>query len=285
MFFVKNIGPFKLYDKTPNDIHYGKIFYMEVNLPILYSQKRIIRVYLPEDFDDKKKYPLLIMADGQNIVDKYTSAFGAWSIDVHEHNLLKEGYQSFIVVGIDCPKDPVHRALEYSFPHLTIGIEHGGAEYNNRNLKFESHLLYEYISLELIPLIKTYFPITNKRKLIGVGGSSMGGVFAMSLITSYPEIYGFSLIFSPGFFLYDSKEVDRYLDKSVTKLNDHKLFFYSGNVGFESKFLERTKKTYSYYKSHGISDENINLLIDLNAEHNEASWSKHFEEAIKFWLK
>ena len=281
---MENIGPFKLYNKKPNDIHYGKLFYMEVNLPILYSQKRIIRVYLPEDYDKNKKYPLLIMADGQNIVDKYTSAFGAWSIDVHEHNLIKEGYQSFIVVGIDSPKDPVHRALEYSFPHLAIGIEHGGEEYNNRNLKFESHLLYKYISLELLPLIKEHFPITDEQRYIGVGGSSMGGVFALSLIAEYPEIYGFSLIFSPGCFLYDQKEVESYLDKSVHKLKNHKLFFYSGNVGFESKFLDRTKDTYSYYIKHGLDNNKIKLLVDLEAEHNEASWSKHFEEAIKFWL-
>ena len=284
MFSMKNVGPFQLYEKTPNDIHYGQIYFMEVNLPILYSPKRIIRVYLPEDYDESKKYPVLIMADGQNIVDKYTSAFGAWSIDVHEHNLINQGYQSFIVVGIDSPKNPVHRALEYSFPHLAIGVEHGGDEYNNENLQFESHLLYKYISLELLPFIKKYFSITDEREFTGVGGSSMGGVFALSLIAEYPEIYGFSLIFSPGFFLYDPKEVKDYLNKSVAKLTDHKMFFYCGNVGFESKFLERTKETFSYYKQNELSESNIKLFIDLEAEHNEACWSKHFEKAIRFWL-
>ena len=284
MFSMKNVGPFQLYEKTPNDIHYGQIYFMEVNLPILYSPKRIIRVYLPEDYDESKKYPVLIMADGQNIVDKYTSAFGAWSIDVHEHNLINQGYQSFIVVGIDSPKNPVHRALEYSFPHLAIGVEHGGDEYNNENFQFESHLLYKYISLELLAFIKKYFSITDEREFTGVGGSSMGGVFALSLIAEYPEIYGFSLIFSPGFFLYDPKEVKDYLDKSVAKLTDHKMFFYCGNVGFESKFLERTKETFSYYKQNELSENNIRLFIDVKAEHNEACWSKHFEEAIRFWL-
>ena len=280
---MNKIGPFKLYTKTPNDIHFGKIYTKEVELPILYSNKRTIRVYLPEDYDSNKKYPVLFMADGQNIVDKYTSAFDAWSIDVHEHNLIKEGYQSFIVVGIDSPKNYIHRALEYSFPFLEIETKDTG-EFNKDGLEFESHLLYRYIAKELLPLIKENFPISNERKDIGVGGSSMGGVFALSLITSYPETFGFALIFSPGNFLYSPDKLKSYLDENVSKLTDHKLFFYSGNVGFESNFLQRTISCYEYYKSKGLDENHLALLIDLNAEHNEASWSKHFEEAIRFWF-
>ena len=281
---MEKIGPFKLYSKTPNDIHFGKLYTMEVKLPILYSKKRLIRVYLPEDFDQKKKYPVLFMADGQNIVDKYTSAFGAWSIDVHEHNLIKEGYPSFIVVGIDSPKDYIHRALEYSFPFLKIETKDTG-EFNECGLQFESHLLYRYITEDLLPLIKQYFPISDERKDVGVGGSSMGGVFALSLITSYPDVFGFALIFSPGNFLYSPDKLKEYLDQSVSKLNDHKLFFYSGNVGFESNFLERTIDCYNYFKNNRLDENHLALLTDLEAEHNETSWSKHFEDAIKFWLK
>ena len=280
---MNRIGPFQLYTKTPNDIHFGKLYTMDVELPVLYSNKRTIRVYLPDDFDESKKYPILIMADGQNIVDKYTSAFGAWSIDIHEHNLIKEGYSSFIVVGIDSPKNYIHRALEYSFPFLEIETKDTG-EFNKDGLEFESHLLYRYIAKELLPLIRKHFPISDDRNYIGVGGSSMGGVFALSLLTSYPEEFGFALIFSPGNFLYSPEKLKEYLDQSVSKLTDHKLFFYSGNVGFESNFLQRTISCYEYYKSKGLDKNHLALLTDLNAEHNEASWSKHFEEAIRFWF-
>ena len=180
---MENFGPFKLYTKVPNDIHYGKLYTTEVELPIIYSKKRTVRVYLPEDFDEHKKYPLLIMSDGQNIVDKYTTSFGAWSIDVHEHNLIQEGRRSFIVVGIDSAPNTIHRALEYSFPFIPI-IYKGIKEYCFENYEFQSHLFYKYIALELLPFIKQYFPISDNKEDIGVGGSSMGGVFATSLITS-----------------------------------------------------------------------------------------------------
>lgn len=281
---MEKIGPFKLYTKTPNDIHYGKLYTMEVELPILYSKKRTVRVYLPEDFDENKKYPVLFMADGQNIVDKFTSAFGAWSIDVHEHNLIKQGYPSFIVVGIDCPVNPIHRALEYSFPNIAIETKETG-EYNDKNLKFESHLLYKYIALDLLPMLKQYFPISDLREDIGVGGSSMGGVFSTSLVTSYPEVFGFALIFSPGYFLYSKEKVLKYIDEIFPKLDDHRLFFYCGNLDFESKFVDRTYSIYRYFKLKGFKEENIDIVIDSECGHNEASWSKHFEEAIRFWFK
>lgn len=281
---MENIGPFKLYTKTPNDINYGKLYTMEVELPILYSKKRTIGVYLPEDFDESKKYPVLFMADGQNIVDKFTSAFGAWSIDVHEHNLINEGYPSFIVVGIDSPKDPVHRALEYSFPFIPIEAKHTG-EFNKEGLEFESHLLYKYIAEELLPFLKQYFPISDRKENVGAGGSSMGGVFAASLLTSYPDVFGYALIFSPGFFLYSKEKVMKYLDEVVPKLNDHRLCFYCGNIGFESQFLDRTYSVYRYFKKKGLKEENAEMEIDSTCGHNEASWSKHFEDAIKFWFK
>ena len=284
MNFPKNIGPFNLYEKTPNDIHYGALYYMDVELPILYSKERTIRVYLPEDFDQNKKYPLLIMADGQNIVDKYTSAFGAWEIDIHEHNLINKGYKSFIVVGIDCPQDPVHRALEYSFPYIQIEEKQTG-EFNNDNLDFESHLLYEYIALKLLPFLKEHFPIADDKKDIGVGGSSMGGVFSTSLITSYPDVFGYALIFSPGFFLYSRNKVKKYLDEAIPKMKDNKLFFYCGSIGFETSFVDATYFFYRYFKTKGIPEENIEISIDPSCGHNETSWSKHFEEAIEFWFK
>ena len=79
---MRQIGPFKLYTKKPNDITWGNLYTMEVVLPVLEQKKRTVRVFLPEGYSTNKKYPVLYMADGQNIVDKYTTASGAWDIDV-----------------------------------------------------------------------------------------------------------------------------------------------------------------------------------------------------------
>ena len=282
---MKQIGPFKLYEKKPNDICYGSIYTTNVVLPLLYYPKRTIRVFLPEDYDEKKTYKVLIMSDGQNIVDKYTSAFGAWEIDKKQHELLKEGYPSFIVVGIDCPVGPLERAIEYSFPFIKLEPKEEGVELSQKNLKFESHLLYEYIASTLLPLLRKHFPISNKREDVGVAGSSMGGVFALSMLLYAPKEIGFALSFSPGFFLYTKNEVEKYVLERLKLLDqNHKIFFYSGNVGFEAKFLERTKDMYELFIENGFNKHNVDLLIDLDAEHCEAWWSAHFNDAIRFVL-
>lgn len=274
-----NIGPFKKYTKEPNDICYGSIYTYEVSLPIFYYKERIVRLYLPEDYDKNKSYPLLIMADGQNIVDKYTSAYGAWEIDKRQHELIKEGYSSFIVLGIDCPVGIKERALEYSFPFMKMNKKEEGKELNKADLKFESHLLFHYIVDELIPLVKKYFKISE----IASGGSSMGGVFSLALLTSYSEVFSTALSFSPAYFLYNKKTLDKYMDKAIAKIDkNHKFFFYVGGVGFESKFVNRCILMNNYLVNKGY---NTKLVIDESGEHNEATWSSHFNEAIRYWLR
>ena len=111
----------------------------------------------------------------------------------------------------------------------------------------------------------------------------MGGVFALSLITSHPEDFGTALCFSPGYFLYKEKEVDAYLEKMMPNFDrNHKLFFYSGNIGFEHQFLKDTKAMHGYFLAQGFNKK-VDLIIDLKAEHNEYCWSLHFKEAIRFW--
>lgn len=281
----KQIGPFTLYEKKPNDIRYGCLYTAEVNIPVPFNGKRTIRVFLPEGFDPSKKYPLLVMADGQNIVDKYTTAFGSWDIDVRQHELIEEGYKPFIVLGIDSSPGLVERGYEYSFPQLKI-IYWEKATFPEREIVPYSHLFYEYVAKNLIPFVKQYFPISDDRKDIACGGSSMGGIFAISEIMLYPEVFGTALIFSPGFFLYDNKQIKEFIDANFDKLDsNNKLFLYSGNKGFEKKFLEDTKDIYNYFLQKGLDNKNVDLLVDLQAEHNEANWTKHFNEAVRYWQK
>ena len=283
---MSNIGPFELYSKTPNEIHYGKLYTREVVMPLYYSPKRTIRVYVPEGLDPNKKYPLLVMADGQNMVDRYTTAFGAWDIDDRMHELIQEGYPPFILLGIDSGPNFLHRALELSLPHIRMIDEEEGAGLAKWvDYQFESHLFFKYIVEDLIPEVKKYFPISDNKEDIAAGGASMGGIYAFSIVAEYPETFGFSMIFSPGFFLYKESDLNGYFDKVYPGLTNQKLYMYSGAKDFEAKFTKRTIDAYNYFKNKGYPESQIKLLVDNEAEHNEKAWSKHFNEAIRFWLK
>lgn len=274
------IGPFKLYTQKPNDITCGHLYTMEVKLPVPFCKRRTIRVYLPENFNIKEKYPVIYMSDGQNIVDKYTTAYGAWNIDVAQHSLIKEGYPSFIVVGIDCPKvGHKYRAAEYS---LSVPMKH---KYNETNFSAYSEYLMDYVVNELKPLIDKHFPTRKEREYTAFGGSSMGGLAAFNFATRHKETFGFCLSFSPAFFLYQTKPLKDYIENlHINPIDYGRFFFYVGGSEFESEFLKDTFDMYCYFREHGFDTNQVSLLVDSTQKHCEAAWEKHFPDAIRFWL-
>lgn len=282
---MRQIGPFKLYTKKPNDIKWGSLYTMEVVLPVFEQKERTVRVFLPEGYSTDKKYPVLYMADGQNIVDKYTTAYGAWDIDVREKELVEQGFTPFIVVGVDCPKRGwLERTREYTLQDVKISRKNAGRFYENQNPC--SDALMDYIVNQLKPLIDQYFSTNPDKEHTAFGGSSMGGIAAFNYATKRNDIFGFSLCFSPAFFLYEKKELYDYVDSLNINPHDYgKFFFYSGAVEFEHSFLEPTKEMYQYFVSKGFDKDHVGLKIDKTQKHCEAAWNKHFAEGMKFWLK
>ncbi len=282
---MKNqIGPFKLYTQEPNDIQYGSLYTMNVILPVPNCKKRTVRVYLPEGFSFKKRYPVLYMLDGQNIVDKYTTAYGSWDIDVRQHELIQEGVRPFIVVGLDCPKvGHLYRVLEYTLMDLPLQKKHMP---KGEPPKPYSNLIMDYFVNKIKPLVDSLFPTLPEKEFTGIGGSSMGGLGAFNFATVHKDVFGFALSFSPAFFLFDKKVLYDYVETLNINPEEYgKFYFYSGDKDFEHEFLKSTIEMYQYFLKRGFSHEQVALLVDSTKAHCEASWSEHFPSAIRFWLQ
>ena len=279
----RNIGPFKLYTKKPNAIDYGYLYTMNVVLPVPHCKNRTVRVYLPENYDESERYPVIYMADGQNIVDRYTTAYGEWDIDIHEHNLIQQGVRPFIVVGIDCPNiGHLYRTQEYSLMDVPVARRYAGRNYDK---KAYSQSLMDYVVKVLKPLIDATFPTLSDRDNTGVGGSSMGGIFSFNFATVYKDVFGFALSFSPAFHIYEQKVFDEYVKSLNLNPEEYgKFFFYTGDVEFEHLFFKPTIEMYKYFRSCGFSHDQVRLIVDSSKPHAEASWSEYFETAMKFWL-
>lgn len=276
------IGPFKLHTKKPNAIKHGFLYELEMELPVPYEKKRMVRVFVPEDYSEDRKYPVIYMSDGQNCVDRYLSAYGEWNIDIKQHSLRKMGYSPFIVVGIDCPKEEHVRTLEYSPKE---GEFKGNVKkYCPSGLPTTGyiHLLNKFIVKELKPLIDKTFSTRKEREFTGCGGSSCGGVFSMCLFTEYPEVFGYCLSFSPAYCLFKKTSWMKMMNERIGKIDKNsKVFLYSGNVGFEHEFYKPAVDTYKYLSKKGIK---CDLIIDEKGIHHEKCWSKQFVPAMKMWL-
>lgn len=271
---------FELYTKKPNTISYGKLYTCDIDVPYDHK-KRTIRVWTPEGYnpDDKlTKYKVLYMCDGQNIVDKYTTAYGEWNLDETCHNLIKEGYEPFIIVGIDSPNDPIQRQNELCTP---IAVRKLKKPINPIGNVFADHLF-----CVVKPLIDKNFNTHTDKENTGIGGSSMGGLMSFYCYAYKRDFVGFSLCFSPAFFLYQKDRFVKGMKEWDPDPKDYgKIFFFVGGKDFESLFVARTLDMFNYLKKCDFKDDQVSLIYDSSQTHHESSWEIYSYNALRFWLK
>ena len=268
------IGPFSL-DKSKTTMKYGYYYRASFKVPFA-DDKRYVRVWLPEDYDfdnPSKEYPVIYFADWQNLVNQNLCAFGCWKLDEVAH----DSHLSFITVGVDSPRDSALRFNELNPPYPPERIKINNHPYGDQ--------FVNYIADILIPLINKYFFTKKEKKWTAIAGSSMGGIMSFYAGVTRHDVFGFSLDFSPAFFLYKKETWSFLLELFKIKPEDQvRYFFYVGGKGFEKEFVEATKYTYEHLKVLGFNEKQVTLVVDEKEEHNEDAWHKHLKEALMFWL-
>ena len=277
------IGVFKRFLSEKTTMKYGYYFDGLFDLPF-HKDKRHIRVWLPEDYDfddPSKRFPVIYFSDGQNLVDRYLAAYGEWELDRTSHKLKREGYSSFIAVGIDCPIIPDDRSNELNPPYPP-NIPSARRRINHPH----ADKYIDYIADTLKPLIDKSFFTMKEKEATGIGGSSMGGIMAFYAYIYRPDVFGYSLSFSPAFFFYHKRNWFKILDKyDINPEKNGKLFLYVGGKDFEKVFVKRTLETFHYLEDRGFDQENLGLIFDSREPHHEKAWAKYLPEALKLWLK
>lgn len=279
-----NIGVFKRYKAKRSTMKYGYYYSSDFLLPF-HNIKRTIRVWLPEDydFDNKdKRFPVIYFSDGQNLVDRYLSAYGDWELDKTIHSIYKQYEKSCILVGIDCPKEPKRRSNELNPPYPVRNC-YAKTETGPNNPYANKYV--DYITKTLKPLIDLFFYTLSNKENTGIGGSSMGGIMAFYAYMSASETFGFSLSFSPAFFLYSKKAWLDILDKfELSPDKNGKVFLYVGGKDFEEIFIKPTFNTYYYLRKKGFNHDQVRLMFESNELHHEKAWAKYAYDALKFFL-
>ena len=279
------IKDFELYVTKPNTVYkeghlYTKTYHF--NTKNRYKN-RLVRVYLPSNYDfsnPNKRFPVLYMLDGKNLFDDYTSFVGEWKVDeIVEDLISKKLSEGIIVVGIDAPKNGQDRHNEMSIP----GLISRGDKIDQKGQGY-ADVLGDFIFKTVKKEIDETFYTLSAKAFTGVGGSSMGGLMAFYLASSYQEYIDYALCFSPAFFLYKYKDLkENYLLSHLDNLP--RLYFYVGGNGFEEKFVKSTFKVYDLLREIGYSHDHLLLTYDSQMEHNEKAWSKYLEDALKFAFK
>lgn len=279
MSIIKNL---KKYDKNPNTITGGTLYTGIVKINNLEKdEERLVRIYLPTDYDDKKRFPVIYMMDGKNLFDKYTSYAGEWGVDEIIEDRINKKQKSYIVVGIDSALDGMVR-VEEMLPnnnHLT------NIDDIKENIPSRGEILGEWIVKALKPEIDKLFKTLSDKENNAIAGSSMGGLFSFYMGFKYPDIFGMIFSFSPAFCLYEEAYYKNELQKLDINKADMKLYLLVGELEYENQFVSLTNYTYKKLLEIGMKKENIKYVHDLEGIHHETFWNKYFNDAINHWEK
>ena len=149
---------------------------------------RDITVYLPPDYgDERRRFPVLYLQDGQNLFDPRTSFGGtAWHVDETAQSLIRTGeIEPLIIVGVN--NTGHNRVNEYT---PTRGRREAGGQ---------ASLYGRFLIEELKPFIDSEYDTLRGREWTGIGGSSLGGLVSLHLGFQRPDVFGRVAALSPSF--------------------------------------------------------------------------------------
>ena len=247
-----------------NDEIIGNVEYHKDFFSSSLDNKRDIIVWLPQNYgslkNKDKRYPVLYMHDGQNILDPKTSYAGKdWRVDETVTKLIKQKkIKEIIVVGIYNTPD---RLDEYSW-----------SEKGQNYLKF--------IVTELKPFIDSTYRTLPGKEDTAIMGSSMGGLISFYAAWNYPEVFSMAGCLSSSFYYNNDNGIKQVRDYGGTK---KKVKFYidhgeDGSVRGQRMFVELSKKGY-------VIGQDIDYFYAPGAEHNEAEWAARLERPLLFFFK
>jgi len=263
-------------------------------------QPRDVDVWLPPDYDAKRKYPVLYMHDGQMLFDAdMTWNKMAWEVDNTAGRLIKTGAtQPFIVVGIHnvgdlrfsdyFPQKPFESLTQKSRDSI-YDLYFGEKRMFNAKVGSDNYL--KFITSELKPFIDKNFPTKPDAANTFIAGSSMGGLISLYAICEYPDVFGGAACLSthwigamgvaqnpiPAAFL-------KYLDKKLPPPANHKIYFDHGTEGLDANYGVTQKKVDALMAKHGYTQKNWITKEFPGDDHSEKSWATRFKEPLTFML-
>lgn len=221
---------------------------------ILYStvlnENRILNIYLPENYDKTKTYPVIYLLDG-TFNEDFIHITGL----VQYFNLQFKMPET-IVVGIA----NVDRKRDFTF--------HTDSEDLKKSYPTTGHsdVFIRFLEQELQPYITKKFNTNNTKFLIG---QSLGGLLATEILFKKPELFSHYLIVSPSLW-WDNQSLLKQAPDLMSKQSDERRYIYLSVGGKEHIVIQKdSKKLQSIIKKS--SKKNTQLLFNFMKEENHGT--------------
>jgi predicted alpha/beta superfamily hydrolase len=225
---------------------------------------RDLIVWLPPSYEKspRRRYPVLYMHDGQNIIDPRTSFAGSdWRIDEVADSLIRaEKMQEIIVVGIYNSAD---RMTEYS--NLAMGKAYGN---------FVVHVLKPYID-------STYRTLPD-RSNTAVMGSSLGGLISFLFAWWYPEVFSKAGCLS-SVFTYNDGMILKEVEADSGPRKNVRIYMDCGGYAGEATLKPGMDRMVELLRAKGYKEgTDFEYFYDASADHSERAWAARVWRPLEF---
>jgi predicted alpha/beta superfamily hydrolase len=268
-----------------------------------YVTARNIDIWLPEGYDNQKKYPVLYMHDGQMLFDSaITWNKASWDVDDVVTNLRKQNKISpVIVVGIWNGGATRHADYFPQKPFESLSTpqkkmiydaarSNGYSVFGNYEIQSDNYL--KFIVKELKPYIDSAYATAKDFKNTFIGGSSMGGLISMYAICEYPTVFGAAICMSthwPGIFSMQDNPIpaafNGYMEKHLPSAQNHKIYFDFGTKTLDSLYEPLQKQIDQTMRNKGYTKAHWETLKFEGDEHAEFAWRRRLHIPLSFIFK
>ncbi|MDQ8144026.1 alpha/beta hydrolase-fold protein [Chryseobacterium sp. CFS15] len=204
------------------------------------KEDRILNIYLPQNFDKTKSYPIIYLLDGSMNEDF-----------IHVTGLVQFFNQMYsmpetIVVGIA----NIDRKKDFTF-HTDLKDLQTDYPTTGHSDKFIS-----FLEKELKPYIESQFKTADKYLF----GQSLGGLLATEILLKKPEMFNNYFIISPSLW-WDDESLLKQASQLLTKIPDTKKFIYV-SVG---------------KGEHPVMIKDAESLDDILKKSNKKNWTVEYK--------
>lgn len=243
------------------------------------------RVILPKGYEQntEKKYPVLYMQDGQDILSDDEATDGQSMNYASYYKKYWFSLPEIIIVAADCPMNNAERTRLYSPYHKCFDV---------KDQNFESEIdgqareyLYWMVH-DLKPWVDQNYRTKAGREFTAIGGSSTGGLAALYAVLAYPETFTRIFSLSGAFYIWFDC-----LEDSIEQANFDYLKYAYLDVGREDhgrfttkeQFVEGNERLYQIFMELGFDDTQIEYQVFDYDRHEHKSLGRRFPDAIR-WI-
>ncbi len=253
----------------------------------IYGNERNLRIWLPPGYGDptnsQTTYSVLYIFDGTWLFDRCTApgTQGEWKIDEILTDLIAHHQvEPIIVVGIDSTAKRDVELAPFGNP-----LFYGPAKV------FQGMHVPEFLTDEVLPYVAAHYRVKRGREHTGVGGSSLGGVAALTALLKRPDVFGIGLLestsmqYGNGDLLRETMPVVMgpvrvSIGVGTAELgSDAKML---GVPDYDEAFVSLNRRLADNLKASLANHPEVLFTVQQGANHGAAAWGSRFTAAIKF---